>query len=242
MTYLQILSKSFLLNLATVDSNKHPWASPVIHVQDERIPALHWLSNTLSKHSKNITLSTLISCSATFVTGPGQHKIGVQMTGFAHELEGYHHDLTAKLWNKSGERALQNPVEAVGKDTWWTFFPITIEVFDEDSEQKEITHILDQAEIDSKIKLLNQEGFPVTFLWYDRPGTIYTVHKHIKQVKFFVLHGSVTFTLQDGSTKQISTGDEHTETVGAVHSALVGEQGSVFLVGQVDQEEVSIYL
>jgi hypothetical protein len=75
-------------------------------------------------------------------TGNNQHKIGVQMTGYAHQLKGMHNDLTAKLWIKGGVIELpDNLEEVVGKDKWYVFIPDTIEVFDEAKIVKEIIYL-----------------------------------------------------------------------------------------------------
>jgi hypothetical protein len=79
-------------------------------------------------------------------------------------------------------------------------------------------------------KVLETEGFPIVYDWYDEPNTKYENHKHQGRVSFFVLEGSVTFS--GGVNKTVSKGGRIDVPVGVEHSAVVGKNGCRYVVGQ----------
>ncbi len=78
--------------------------------------------------------------------------------------------------------------------------------------------------------ILKAEGFPVVYNWYDEPGTKYENHKHQGKVSFFVLEGSVTFS--GGINKTVSKRERIDVPVRVEHSAIVGNKGCRYVVGQ----------
>ncbi len=80
------------------------------------------------------------------------------------------------------------------------------------------------------IEILTSEGFPIVYEWIDKPGTIYDNHNHQGKVSFYVMDGSVTFF--GGIQRTVSAGERIDVPVGIDHSAIVGEQGCTYIVGQ----------
>lgn len=79
-------------------------------------------------------------------------------------------------------------------------------------------------------KVLETEGYPIVYDWYDESGTKYENHKHQGKVSFFVLEGSVTFS--GGINKTVSEGEKIDVPVGVEHSAIVSDEGCRYVVGQ----------
>lgn len=55
--------------------------------------------------------------------------------------------------------------------------------------------------------ILQSEGFPIVYDWFDEPGTKYSSHIHKGKVSFYVVEGSVTFS--GGITKIVLEGDSN---------------------------------
>jgi quercetin dioxygenase-like cupin family protein len=77
---------------------------------------------------------------------------------------------------------------------------------------------------------LQKEGFPIIYEWKDEPATVYEKHYHKGRVSFYVIDGSVTFS--GGIEKTISKGERVDVPIGVEHSAIVGENGCFYIVGQ----------
>lgn len=77
---------------------------------------------------------------------------------------------------------------------------------------------------------LRKEGFPIVYEWTDEPGTVYENHHHEGKVSFYVTSGSVTFS--GGINKTVSTGERIDVPVSVDHTAIVGEYGCTYIVGQ----------
>lgn len=77
---------------------------------------------------------------------------------------------------------------------------------------------------------LRKEGFPIIYEWKDKPGTVYEKHHHKGRVSFYVIDGSVTFS--GGIEKTASKGEKVDVPTGVEHSAIVGENGCTYVVGQ----------
>jgi quercetin dioxygenase-like cupin family protein len=84
-------------------------------------------------------------------------------------------------------------------------------------------------------EILISEGFPIIYEWYDQPGTIYEKHHHNGKVSFFVVEGSVTFS--GGIQKTVSSGERINVPIGIEHSAVVGEHGCSYVVGQEIEDD-----
>ncbi len=79
-------------------------------------------------------------------------------------------------------------------------------------------------------KVLKTEGFSVVYEWTDAPNKIYENHKHQGKVSFYVLRGSVTFSGDINIT--VNSGERFDVPVGVVHSAVVGNEGCEWVVGE----------
>ncbi len=82
-------------------------------------------------------------------------------------------------------------------------------------------------------EILKKENFIHIYDWSDNPGTIYEKHSHKDRVTLFIIQGDVTFSFNDGSTKNIKHGDRFDVPPGLEHSASVGKNGCVYVVGEM---------
>lgn len=82
-------------------------------------------------------------------------------------------------------------------------------------------------------EVLKKENFVHIYEWSDTPGTLYEKHSHKDKVALFIIEGDVTFYFEDGSTKNIKQGDRFDVPPGLGHSAVVGENGCVYVVGEM---------
>ena len=81
------------------------------------------------------------------------------------------------------------------------------------------------------IKTFEDEGFISVYEWQDKPGTTYPPHAHKGKVSLFVTDGAVTFDFE-GKKKEIVAGQRFDVPVGAEHSAVVGPDGWIVIVGE----------
>lgn len=81
------------------------------------------------------------------------------------------------------------------------------------------------------IEKFEEEGFASVYEWQDPAGTIYEEHSHKGKVSLFVTDGSVTFDI-NGEKKEISTNQRFDVPVGVPHSAVVGPEGWIVIVGE----------
>lgn len=86
------------------------------------------------------------------------------------------------------------------------------------------------------IQLFEKEGFASVYEWQDKPGTVYPAHSHKGKVSLFVTDGSIVFDF-DGETKEVVANERFDVPVGATHSAVVGEQGWIVIVGEEIDED-----
>ncbi len=237
----EIINNTLLTSLAT-NTDNGIWVSDVIHVSDNVSPALYWISNPVVKHSQALENDQECALSITKTQNAGEQKVGLQMQGFAHEFQG---DSLMLCQTHASKQQIEKPSsskEYIENDKWYVFFPYSIDIFDETKSEKEHLTILDKKIIKTQRDDLVAKGYPYTFLWFDKPGHQYPLHKHTKPVYFNVLYGSITFTYEDGSVETISAGQSSFQDIGSIHSAIVGELGCVHLVGQVDKDEPTIEL
>ena len=80
------------------------------------------------------------------------------------------------------------------------------------------------------IKELERE-FPHVYEWQDAAGTIYPKHVHKGKVALYVTDGSITFDFA-GEQKEVKAGERFDVPVGAEHSATVGPDGWIVIVGE----------
>ncbi len=82
------------------------------------------------------------------------------------------------------------------------------------------------------IKKFEDEGFVSVYEHQDPAGTIYPEHCHKGKVSLFVTDGSITFDFS-GEKKEIVAPNRFDVPVGVSHSAEVGPQGWIVIVGEV---------
>jgi uncharacterized protein YhbP (UPF0306 family)/quercetin dioxygenase-like cupin family protein len=234
------LEETYLMSLAT-NTSDGIWVSDLIHIPEEKNDALYWISHPETRHSKAIAENQEVAATITLSVDPRDKKVGIQMQGFSHEYEGDAESVLRRHWKKQGlPEPEETSEELLEEEKWYVMFPYFIEVFNEEVGEKQRVDILDKKQIAEYKKTLEKDGFPVTYLWYHPPGFTYPLHKHLKPVSFFVLFGSVTAISQDGTTHTVHAGERYTEKVGTIHRAEVGGEGCVYVVGQIDEEEVSV--
>ena len=80
------------------------------------------------------------------------------------------------------------------------------------------------------IKQLESE-YPHVYEWQDPAGTEYPSHAHNGKVSLFVTDGSITFSIA-GEQKEVKAGERLDIPPGVEHSAVVGPQGWIVIVGE----------
>ena len=81
------------------------------------------------------------------------------------------------------------------------------------------------------IRQLESEGFASVYEWKDPPGTEYDDHEHQGQVTVCLTDGSITFDF-DGEKKSFKAGDRFDVPPKTKHSAVVGPDGWIVIVGE----------
>lgn len=81
------------------------------------------------------------------------------------------------------------------------------------------------------LQKFESEGFTSVYEWQDSAGTVYEKHKHKGKVSLFVTDGSIEFNL-DGKKKVIKANERFDVPVGVPHSAIVGPDGWIVIVGE----------
>ena len=81
------------------------------------------------------------------------------------------------------------------------------------------------------ISKFESEGFQSVYEWQDAAGTVYAEHFHQGKVSLFVTDGSITFDFA-GVKKEVKANERFDVPVGAKHSAIVGPQGWIVIVGE----------
>ena len=78
---------------------------------------------------------------------------------------------------------------------------------------------------------LREEGFSVVFKHRDLPHAYYPDHTHHGITAHIVIEGSITVT-SEGKTAEYGPGDRFDVPAGAVHSARVGPDGCLYIIGE----------
>ena len=78
---------------------------------------------------------------------------------------------------------------------------------------------------------LREEGFQVVFRHRDRPYAHYPDHTHHGITAHIVIEGSITVT-SEGKTATYGPGDRFDVPAGTVHSASVGPEGCLYIIGE----------
>lgn len=86
------------------------------------------------------------------------------------------------------------------------------------------------------IQSLEKEGFDTVYEWQDAPGTVHAEHAHGGRHAIMVTDGSITFEM-GGQTKVLSPGQRLNIPAGEKHTAVVGEGGAIYIVGEMDSED-----
>jgi quercetin dioxygenase-like cupin family protein len=81
------------------------------------------------------------------------------------------------------------------------------------------------------IAQLESEDFPSVYEWQDAPGTVYEEHAHRGKVSLCITDGSITFDFS-GTKKKLVAPVRFDVPVGALHSAVVGPNGWIVIVGE----------
>jgi hypothetical protein len=79
---------------------------------------------------------------------------------------------------------------------------------------------------------LRQDGFAHLFVWRDGPDAFYPEHTHPVETAHIILEGEMTLAC-GGVTRSYAAGERPPDVpAGAVHSARMGPQGCLYLVGE----------
>jgi len=82
------------------------------------------------------------------------------------------------------------------------------------------------------IQTFENEGFLHVYEWQDVPGKVYPEHTHKGEVSVFVTDGSIAFET-GGLMKLVSPGQRYNIPVNVPHSAVAGEAGAIYIVGEM---------
>lgn len=81
------------------------------------------------------------------------------------------------------------------------------------------------------LQKFEQEGFAHVYDWSDPASTVYPEHAHKGKVSLFVTDGSCEFDFS-GTKRLITAGERFDVPVGEPHTALVGPEGWIVVVGK----------
>jgi len=81
------------------------------------------------------------------------------------------------------------------------------------------------------IRTFEEEGFVSVYEWSDPAGTAYPVHSHKGKVSLFVTDGEVEFSFPE-EKRVIKAGERFDVPVGIEHSAVVGPDGWIVIIGE----------
>lgn len=86
------------------------------------------------------------------------------------------------------------------------------------------------------IQTFEDEGFDSVYEWQDPAGTVYKEHSHKGKSSIFVTDGSITFDFS-GEKKVVNTNQRFDVPIGVSHSAIVGPQGWIAIIGEEIEED-----
>ncbi len=81
------------------------------------------------------------------------------------------------------------------------------------------------------LQKFEDENFVSVYEWQDAAGTVYPEHSHQGKVSLFVTDGSITFDFS-GEKKEVKANERFDVPVGVLHSAIVGPQGWIVIIGE----------
>jgi len=79
---------------------------------------------------------------------------------------------------------------------------------------------------------LLDEGFKNVYEWRDEPGTDYAAHQHKDKVSLYIVDGGLSLFI-DNKTVELKRGDRFDVPPGKQHTAKVGKEGCVYVVGEM---------
>ena len=82
-------------------------------------------------------------------------------------------------------------------------------------------------------EMLEKEKFLRVYEWHDNAGIKYPKHTHKGEVALFIVNGDITFHFPDNTTHTVHTGERFDVPVGIEHSAIVGQNGCDYVVGEM---------
>ncbi len=110
------------MSLAT-QTEQGIWVSDLIHITDGVSPAVYWISSRDTRHSKGLEKNPECAISITETVTKDDVKRGIQMQGFAHEVQGDTYRLTCLHAEKQGLPKPASTEEYCDGDVWYVFFP-----------------------------------------------------------------------------------------------------------------------
>ncbi len=78
---------------------------------------------------------------------------------------------------------------------------------------------------------LREEGFSGIFIHRDRPNACYPDHTHQGITAHIIIEGRITVT-SEGKTVTYRSGERFDVPAGAVHSAIIGPEGCLYVIGE----------
>jgi quercetin dioxygenase-like cupin family protein len=79
-------------------------------------------------------------------------------------------------------------------------------------------------------EIFKDEGFRFIYEWKDEPNTVYEEHAHKGKTSLYIVSGEVVFLT--GIEKTVKAGERFDVPVGVKHTAKVGAEGCVYVVGE----------
>ncbi len=82
--------------------------------------------------------------------------------------------------------------------------------------------------------------YKFVYVWEDSPKTIYKRHKHEGKSSIYILQGEVKMTFENNESILLRKGELLEVPQNIFHTAIVGQDGCTFLVGQ-EKEDNEIF-
>lgn len=243
--YYKILQNNYTIALATSIQNK-PHCVTLLHFSDYKTPAIFWISSENTKHSKNISINPNVSIAVTNTHRTGVKKVGLQAYGIACKYEGSTIDIFRSFLKKedleldnSGEYDDSYVNSYLDEQSIYMFFPKEIKIFerrvndgDDNTDNYNIKEIISDTELNESIAILKSENYKNISEYYDMPKMEYKLHSHQTRMKMKILYGDVSIFDKNGKCiKVLTKGMWNIEEVGVEHTAIVGDLGCYYVVG-----------
>lgn len=128
---LEILEKTHLMNLATLDKTG-VWVSSVVFIHDDDLN-IFWISDPETRHSKAILENKQVAGTITFTTKSKEPNLGIQFSGVAHKIDGSRYDLALKHFKKRSKIEPKESEDVLEGDSWYMIKPNEIDLIDEEN-------------------------------------------------------------------------------------------------------------